>query len=93
MSGIAFQVIYNPRTYRWELWRSGDRLPWLTHVSKDFTVMTALSLVRTERPGRILLYNEKGSPETILEAWDYNVSRSASFRTHRAAGRVRACRA
>jgi hypothetical protein len=65
---VAVQVFYNTRTYRWEIWRPGDRLPVRTHPSKDQAVLEALSLVREARRGELLVYSDDGSPETLVQA-------------------------
>jgi hypothetical protein len=75
---IAFQVYYNARTFRWEVWRAGDRLSACTHPSKEFAVLSALGLLRDQARGRLVVYNEQGDPETLLQAQDCRGTRPAN---------------
>lgn len=71
MSGALIQVFYNRITYRWEVWESQSRLPARTHPSKDVAVLSALELLSARNRGRIVIYGDSGSPETVLKAERY----------------------
>ena len=67
MNGRMIQISYNSFSYRWEVWRSGESLPESTYASRDSALMVAVDLVRPARRARVVVFDEQGAPETVLD--------------------------